>query len=354
MAQQDFILADEGALAEIVEPLLLWYRRNARDLPWRHTNDPYKIWVSEIMLQQTRVNTVISYYNRFLAELPTVEDLASAPEEKLLKLWEGLGYYSRVRNMQKAAGQIAESGYFPNTMPEILKLSGIGNYTAGAILSIAFDKPEPAVDGNVLRVITRITANSGNATTESFKKQVAAALREIYPKTGCGNFTASLMELGATVCVPNGRPLCESCPLYKLCRARALDKIANYPVLPPKRQKKTEELTVFILKSENDRVALNMRQNTGLLKGMPQLPNVPGKLTLEGATDWLYKNGFEGGTPVKSFHEKHIFTHIRWEMQCYEFNVAETSTEFIWATAGELENRFSMPTAFKKLLEHGL
>ena len=354
MAQNDFMLADERPLSEIVGPLLLWYRRNARDLPWRHTNDPYKIFVSEIMLQQTRVSTVIPYYHRFLAELPTVEDLAAASEERLLKLWEGLGYYFRVRNMQKAAKQIVELGHFPNTLSEILTLFGIGSYTAGAILSIAFDKPEPAVDGNVLRVITRITENGGNAAAESFKKQVAAALREIYPKTGCGEFTASLMELGATVCVPNGQPLCESCPLSKLCRARIHDKISDYPVLPPKRQKKSEQLTVFILKSENGRVALKMRQNTGLLKGMPELPNVSGRLTLEGATDWLYKNGFEGAVPVKSFHEKHIFTHIRWEMRCYEFNVAETPSGFIWATAGELKNRYSLPTAFKKLLEHGM
>ena len=208
-------------LRQLPIPLLVWYRENARVLPWRSDPTPYHVWVSEIMLQQTRVAAVLDYYRRFLESAPDVAALAALSQDRLMKLWQGLGYYSRARNMQKAAVQIAEDygGVFPNTYEAIRALAGVGDYTAGAIASIAFGLPVPAVDGNVLRVAARITGDSGDITTPAMKKKVTAALAEIIPLDAPGDFNQALMELGATVCLPNGAPLCERCPAAPLCRA---------------------------------------------------------------------------------------------------------------------------------------
>ena len=209
------------SLQWIVAPLLEWYGEQARVLPWRENSDPYRVWVSEIMLQQTRVEAVIDYYQRFMESFPNIETLADAPEEKVMKLWEGLGYYSRARNLKKAAEVICGqySGMFPEEYSEILKLPGIGKYTAGAVSSIAFGQPCSAVDGNVLRVITRLEENDTDIKDEKFKKQIGERLEEVYPAGYCSEFTQSLMELGATVCVPNGEPKCEKCPLKSGCGA---------------------------------------------------------------------------------------------------------------------------------------
>ena len=232
---------DLTQLSQITEPLLAWYEKNARVLPWRENTDAYRVWVSEIMLQQTRVDTVIPYYERFLRRFPDVAALAAAPEQELLKMWEGLGYYSRVRNMQKAAQQICEkyNGIFPDEYEQLLSLPGIGAYTAGAVASIAWNKPYAAVDGNVLRVVTRLTADSREISDTKFKNEITAALQEIYPVDKCGIFTQSLMELGAVVCMPNGTPRCTECPLQSLCSACAAGTQPAYPVKKKKAQLET-------------------------------------------------------------------------------------------------------------------
>lgn len=240
---------DLTQLSQITEPLLAWYEKNARVLPWRENTDAYRVWVSEIMLQQTRVDTVIPYYERFLRRFPDVAALAAAPEQELLKMWEGLGYYSRVRNMQKAAQQICEkyNGIFPNEYEQLLSLPGIGAYTAGAVASIAWNKPYAAVDGNVLRVVTRLTADSREISNTKFKNEITAALQEIYPVDKCGIFTQSLMELGAVVCMPNGTPRCTECPLQSLCSACAAGTQPAYPVKKKKAQRRIEEKTVLLM-----------------------------------------------------------------------------------------------------------
>lgn len=268
---------DLTQLSQITEPLLAWYEKNARVLPWRENTDAYRVWVSEIMLQQTRVDTVIPYYERFLRRFPDVAALAAAPEQELLKMWEGLGYYSRVRNMQKAAQQICEkyNGIFPNEYEQLLSLPGIGAYTAGAVASIAWNKPYAAVDGNVLRVVTRLTADSREISDTKFKRNTAA-LQEIYPVDKCGIFTQSLMELGAVVCMPNGTPRCTECPLQSLCSACAAGTQPAYPVKKKKAGRRIEEKTVLLM-IHAGKLALQKRAKSGLLGGMWELPNLSGK-----------------------------------------------------------------------------
>ncbi len=218
-------------------PLLAWYRENARVLPWRSAPTAYHVWVSEIMLQQTRVAAVMDYYRRFLEVLPTVEELARCDEDRLMKLWQGLGYYSRARNLQRSARQIMDEhgGKFPADYAAIRALPGVGDYTAGAIASIAFCQPVPAVDGNVLRVVTRLTADSRDVTRPATKRDITAALEAVMPLQSPGDFNQALMELGATVCLPNGAPLCESCPARAFCAAHRDQRETDFPVKPPKR-----------------------------------------------------------------------------------------------------------------------
>ena len=231
-------------LRQLPIPLLVWYRENARTLPWRSDPTPYHVWVSEIMLQQTRVAAVLDYYRCFLEAAPDVSALAALPQDRLMKLWQGLGYYSRARNLQKAAKQVTEDhgGVFPNTYEAIRALAGVGDYTAGAIASIAFGLPVPAVDGNVLRVIARIAGDCGDITTPAMKKKVTAALAEVIPLDAPGDFNQALMELGATVCLPNGAPLCERCPAAPLCRAFQEGRTGELPVKAAKKARRVEEI----------------------------------------------------------------------------------------------------------------
>ena len=258
--------------------ILPWYRENHRDLPWRKDREPYHIWISEIMLQQTRVEAVKGYYTRFLTVLPTVQDLAACDDETLHKLWEGLGYYSRVRNLKKAAGVIVNDfgGCFPRTHEEVLSLPGIGPYTAGAICSIAWDLPTPAVDGNVLRLLARLRNDERPIDLPEVKKDVSVLLETIYPREA-GTFTQALMELGATLCGPNREPDCESCPLSSLCQARKAGTARDLPKKSPKKQRRKEDLTVLILTCEG-RFALEKRPPKGLLASLCQFPNVKGRL----------------------------------------------------------------------------
>ena len=341
-------------LQQIVGPLLNWYDNNARILPWRQSTEPYAIWVSEIMLQQTRVEVVIPYYKRFMQALPTVQSLAFAKEELLLKLWEGLGYYRRVRNLQKAAQRICAQfdGIFPNTYEEILLLPGVGPYTAGAIASIAFGRPTPAVDGNVLRVIARLTENDGDIGSAAIKKQITADLAAIYPKKRSGDFTQSLMELGALICTPNGAPKCALCPLAHLCRAYANDTQMLLPVKAAKEARRQEKLTVFLL-CDGESIALQKRGQGILLAGLWELPNTIALLNKEEISQWLQKHGIRAQTIVKTGVKKHIFTHVEWEMHACVVQVAQreaAALQFLWANKKMLEAEIALPTAFKKLL----
>ena len=254
------MIINAGLLKQIPMPLLSWYDREKRVLPWRQNKDPYRVWVSEIMLQQTRVEAVIDYYNRFLKLFPTVEALAEAPTEQVLKAWEGLGYYSRARNLQKAAQMVVSdyNGIFPKTAKELLKLPGIGRYTAGAVSSIAYDSQEPAVDGNVLRVIMRILACDENVSKDSVKTEVEEIVRGIIPARA-GDFNQSLMELGALVCLPNGAPLCEKCPLAELCEGRRQGIAEQLPNKTQKKERTIEQKTVFVIEKDG-RAALRRRK----------------------------------------------------------------------------------------------
>jgi A/G-specific adenine glycosylase len=338
-------------LQHIVKPLLAWYKENARELPWRKSKDPYRVWVSEIMLQQTRVDTVIPYYERFLNELPTIRSLAEAPEEKLLKLWEGLGYYSRVRNMQKAAVRICReyNGSFPEKFEDILSLPGIGAYTAGAVSSIAFEQPTPAVDGNVLRVITRLTGNETDIGEPRLKEQIIADLAAVYPAEHCGDFTQCLMELGALICLPNQMPKCEVCPLKKGCYANQHQMQLQLPVKAGKEARKKENKTVLLIAC-GDKIAIQKRKTGGLLGGLWEFPNIDGKAGEQDIAEWLTERGLSVKNITKAVEKKHIFTHIEWDMTCFTVGCDNMNGEFTWVTTEILKEKISLPTAFRKFL----
>ena len=341
-------LEQHGTLpSELPRLLLPWFRENARDLPWRHTTDPYPIWVSEIMLQQTRVAAVLGYYARFLSAFPTVSALAEAPEELLMKQWEGLGYYSRARNLQKAARRIMELGAFPDTYEGLLELSGVGDYTASAIASAAFGLREAAVDGNALRVVMRLTNCRDDISDPKVKKAVRAQLQAVMPQEA-GDiriFNQSVMELGATVCAPNGPPDCDRCPVRPLCRAYAAGTAETLPVKAPKKARRQEEKTVFLFLRDG-RVALRRRPKTGLLAGLWEFPNVDGSLEEQDAArtaaDW-------GLTPrfwENRLAARHIFTHVEWHMTGYTLSVTgEGPEDFLWVDQEELAAH-AVPSAF--------
>ncbi|MCR4760740.1 MAG: A/G-specific adenine glycosylase [Oscillospiraceae bacterium] len=338
-------------LNRLVPPLLSWFAENARDLPWRKDREPYHVWLSEIMLQQTRVEAVKPYYTRFLAALPDIRALADCPHDRLMKLWEGLGYYSRARNLQKAAQQITElhGGVFPRTYDEIRALAGIGDYTAGAVCSICFDLPEPAVDGNVLRVYTRLLCDDRCTDEPAVRKDIRAVLRKIYADTKKGQrgqLTQALMELGATVCVPNGAPHCDCCPLAESCQAHLTDTVGKYPVRKQKKARRTEDYTVYILQC-GDRIAVRKRPKTGLLAGLWELPHLDGKrdaqAALDGAAEW--HTGMAELLSVRSC--VHIFTHIEWHMTAVHLLVTKMPDCFTWVTPGQLASETALPTAFR-------
>lgn len=342
---------DEALLAALPQRLLPWFAEHRRELPWRRDREPYHVWVSEIMLQQTRVEAVRGYYERFLTELPTVFALAEASEERLLKLWEGLGYYSRVRNLQKAAREVVErhGGVFPSDYDAIRALPGIGAYTAGAIASICFEQPTPAVDGNVLRVVSRLLATDAPVTDEKVRRVVTERLAAVYPAGHCGDFTQSLMELGATVCVPNGAPHCEDCPLRDLCRACRAGTQRSYPVKAAKKLRRTEQRTVFILRC-GDKTAVTRRPARGLLAGLWQLPDVSGKLTAQEALEQAAAWGVRPTEIERVVHRTHIFTHVQWELTGCYLRCGETA-RFSWFTDDELREQVGLPTAYRQFLE---
>ena len=352
MDDHGIALQNSGAILERLPELLLpWFARNARELPWRLDREPYHVWLSEIMLQQTRVEAVKGYYSRFLSALPTVKDLAVAAPDALHKLWEGLGYYSRVRNLQAAAKVIMErhGGVFPRTYAEVRALPGIGPYTAGAICSICFDLPTPAVDGNVLRVITRLLAWDACVDRDGTKKAVHDALASVYPPEA-GTFTQSIMELGATVCVPNGAPNCEACPLRAICRACASGEQTHYPVRQKKKERRIEDRTVFVLRCGSDE-AVRKRPRRGLLADLWEYPNVSGTLDPAAAVEQAQAWGCEPGELQMQLDRVHIFTHVQWNLRCYYITCRAKPACFTWASPEQMDKEIALPTAFRMFLQ---
>lgn len=333
---------------QIPAPLLSWYRENKRSLPWRENPTPYRVWVSEIMLQQTRVEAVKEYFLRFMAELPTVEDLAACEEERLLKLWEGLGYYSRARNLQKAAKTLVTyyGGEFPQDSKSLQDLAGIGSYTAGAIASIAFGQPVAAVDGNVFRVAARLEENSTCIADPKYRKYLEEALSAVYPPVGqaCSEFTQSLFELGALVCKPQ-TPDCERCPLTGICRAYQHGTQTLFPVMPEKKAKRQQRVAVFLL--ETPLGFCIRRREEGVLRGLNEFPSAVlevGDTPEKILNEW----GMYAFTEVARKRYTHVFTHIKWDIECVWARINDAP--FDAYTLDEIEESISLPTAFKQCL----
>lgn len=347
-------LKENLRLAAIPKPLLEWYDRNKRILPWREAPTPYRVWVSEIMLQQTRVEAVKPYFERFMSVLPDVRALAEAEEEQLLKLWEGLGYYNRVKNLQKAAIQLMEEygGEMPDQYEELLKLTGIGSYTAGAIASIAYGRRVPAVDGNVLRVLARVRKDGRLITDGKVKAAVEKELAEAMPEDRPGDFNQAMMEIGACVCIPNGAPLCGRCPLNRLCMAHKDGTETEFPQKEAKKPRRIEEKTVLVIRDEN-RTAIRKRPARGLLAGMYEFPMLEGCRTVEEITAYLAENGIRVLRVQPLEDAKHIFTHKEWHMKGYLVRVdelehkspGEDSKNWLFVEPWETEQRYPMPSA---------
>ena len=330
----------------LTAPLLAWYDQNKRELPWRATRDPYRIWLSEIMLQQTRVQAVLPYYERFLKECPTVFALADMEEEHLFKLWEGLGYYSRARNLKRTAQIVAKeyAGKFPETVEALKKLPGIGEYTAAAVASIAFGKPEPAVDGNLLRVSARVTGIADDIMDSKVRKNFRSMLTRAIDRTRPGEYNQAMMDLGATVCLPNGAPLCAQCPARNICEACRNGLTQVLPVRAAKSARRVEERTVFLL-LRGGQLALHKRTGKGLLAGLWEFPNVLGSLDEAGVNIALAQWGLRAERIVPSVAAKHIFTHIEWDMHGYYCEVDGRNEQFVWVdTQGLAEH--AIPSAF--------
>lgn len=345
----------KGDLFLIPKPLLTWYDANRRILPWREEPTPYRVWVSEIMLQQTRVEAVKPYFQRFMATLPDIEALANAEEEQLLKLWEGLGYYNRVRNLQKAAIQIMEEygGRMPDTYEELLKLKGIGSYTAGAVASIAYGRSNPAVDGNVLRVISRIRMDERPISETKVKQAVEQDLLEVIPKDRPGDFNQAMMEIGACVCIPNGAPHCQECPLSQICAAHDKGVEMEYPKKASQKPRTIEEKTILVIQDEN-KTAIRKRKDKGLLAGMYEFPSLAGYQTAEAVCEYLADNGMKTLRIQELQEATHIFTHKEWHMKGYMIRVdeLEKSTpgpnleDWLYIAPEETKEKYPIPKAF--------
>ena len=333
-------------MKEIVNTLLDWYSKNKRELPWRKDTNPYHVWISEIMLQQTRIEAVIHYYERFMKRLPTIQDLSEVSEDELLKLWEGLGYYSRARNLKKAAMMIMKDyqGIFPSEYQSILHLPGIGEYTAGAISSICFQLKEIAIDGNVMRVYCRLQNQDLDVSDLKVKKKIGEEIRKILP-TESGNFNQAIMELGETICIPGGIPRCEICPLKDYCKAHLKGKESLLPRKIIKKEKKEEEYTVFLIQYQ-DLFALRKRE-TGLLKNLWEFPNQEGVLSKQEIQKLFSTSMIEEG--IKNTH---IFTHKKWNMHSYFMRVEKRLEGYVWVSLQDMEKDYALPTAFKPFWEY--
>lgn len=345
--------AINSAEKQLPERLLAWFDKNRRILPWRNDPTPYRVWISEIMLQQTRVEAVKPYFERFITALPDVFALAGCQEEQLLKLWEGLGYYNRARNLKKAAISIVEAGRdnLPDTYGELLELPGIGSYTAGAIASIAYGQAEPAVDGNVLRVLSRVFLYEKDVLSQKAKGEMEDFVRAMIPKERPGDFNQALMELGAVVCVPNGSPDCSNCPLCTICGALKEDKISELPVKAKKTKRRIEEKTVFLLR-EDKKVALHKRENSGLLAGLYEFPNTKGHLDKDEALEWVKEQGLEPVYIEPIEDARHIFSHVEWHMKAYAVLLSGwrkpvgKRQAYLFIEPEETKTKYPIPAAF--------
>lgn len=346
---------EEYDIKALEEPLLAWFAGSARSLPWREDASPYRVWVSEIMLQQTRVEAVKPYFERFVAELPDVSALAECEEERLLKLWEGLGYYNRVRNMKCAAASVMEDydGSFPASYEELRKLKGIGSYTAGAVASIAFGIPVPAVDGNVLRALSRVAADDRDIAKQSVRRNMERRLLEVMPKGAAGAYNQALMELGATVCLPNGAPLCDACPWRERCVARRDGLTDRIPVKSRPAGRKVQERTVFLIR-DGEKVALRKRPGRGLLAGMYEFPNETGYMSREEALAYVKALRLLPLHIEPLSDAKHVFSHVEWRMKGYAVRIEapEEGGGMLFAEAADISKRYPVPSAFAAYTEY--
>ena len=345
-------------IAQIVTPLLYWYQANARDLPWRREPTPYHVWVSEVMLQQTRVEAVKPYYERFLAAFPDIAALAAAPQEQLMKLWQGLGYYSRARNLQKGACTVQEEfgGVLPKQPQLLLRIPGIGPYTAGAIASIAYGLPAPAIDGNVVRVLARLLADTRYTDDPQLKPSYHALLKAIYPREADSAFTQALMELGAVICMPNGAPHCTLCPLQQICQARQTGQQLLFPKKKPRAPRKAEDKTVFLLRWQNG-FLLQRQPEHGLLAGLYLFLQTDGHFSQEKAHAYLRSLGLHTGPLCRQADTTHIFTHREWHMQCFSATVLQPppmQTTLICADRQALQSIYAVPSAHAVYLQTAL
>ena len=328
-------------MPRFVTALLDWFDTHARPLPWRQDATPYHIWLSEILLQQTRIAAVLDAYRRFLKQYPTIEELAQGDDATLMKLWEGLGYYSRARNLKKCAQIVAEQGGFPRTAEELQKLPGIGPYTAGAISAIAFNQPAVAVDGNVARVLSRLLGRTLS------RDETAEILRPCIPAGKARVFVQAWMELGEIVCLPHGTPHCDACPLRAHCKALKTNRISELPAKPPRSARPVIPLTVFHLTSPDGRIALQKRPEKGLLAGLWEYPNCAETLSIEQTKKWLEEKGFVVNSITPEPATRHLFTHLEWQMTNFAGAVSPQLPDFTWVTSEELETRYALPTAFR-------
>ena len=352
-------MLEDFHLEQIVAPLQDWFLSHARVLPWRDQPTAYVVWISEIMLQQTRVEAVKPYFERFMKELPDVQALAQCPEDRYLKLWEGLGYYNRVRNLNTAARQIVEQyeGVIPDDYEKLMALKGIGSYTAGAIASIAYNKPVPAVDGNVLRVISRVSGDASDIMKQSVRKRMEQRLaelmqnNEVVPRV----FNQALMELGAMVCVPNGAPHCEMCPWSSFCEAHLQGRTGELPVKSKSKARRIEKRTVFIIR-DGDKVAIRKRENKGLLAGLYELPNYEGHMTQEEALACVKKLGYAPIRIKPLSDAKHIFSHVEWHMKAYAVLIEEgqqaKEDALLFVEAEDARERYAIPSAFERYADY--
>ena len=339
-------------LTQIAVPLLAWFEKNARPLP-------YYVWISEIMLQQTRVEAVKPYFRRFTDALPDLKALAECPEDRLLKLWEGLGYYNRVRNMQKAARIVIEQygGELPADYEALLGLPGIGSYTAGAIASIAYGIAVPAVDGNVLRVISRVTENEEDILKQAVRHRMEETLQAVIPQECPGVFNQALMELGALVCLPNGKPDCEHCPLNELCLARMHDRLDEIPRREARKKRRVEEKTVLVLQ-DGMRTVIRKRPGKGLLAGLYELPSLPGRVSEQDVIVYLREEQFRP-VQIRPLPEaKHIFSHVEWQMSGYLVLVEDMEADrpadsaYLVVEPGRIQQEYSIPSAFAAYIKY--
>jgi len=335
-------------LNALTAPLLLWYDTHRRSMPWRETVTPYRTWVSEIMLQQTRVGAVVPYFERFMVQLPDVSALAEVSEEKLLKLWEGLGYYSRARNLHKAARVIVSDygGVLPKSAAELAKLPGIGAYTAAAIASINYGESVAAVDGNLLRVAARVSGCGEDITDTKVRRLFTEKLNGAIDPARAGDYNQAMMDLGATVCLPNGAPRCERCPAQAFCEAYRRELTGVLPARSAKKARRAEELTVFLL-LRGGRLAIHQRDDSGLLARLMEFPHAESSLDEAGAELALARWGLRVQRLEPLGTAKHIFTHIEWQMKGYCAEVEGDCPAFRWVDRAEFDTA-AIPSAFRK------